>query len=78
MDRSKIVILHEEGCSERQISDKLKLGKTAIHQPVARVKTFGSYQDLSRTCRPKVANQRDDDMIKKMVVHSPTTLSKNI
>jgi len=32
VDRSKIIILHEEGYSERQISEKLKFSKTAIAQ----------------------------------------------
>jgi len=32
VDRSKIITLHEEGYSERQISEKLKFSKTAIHQ----------------------------------------------
>jgi len=67
VDRSKIIILHEEGYSERQISDTLKFIKTAIQQAVARFKTFGSFQDLSRTGRPKVTSQRDDHLIKKMV-----------
>jgi len=34
VDRSKIIILHEEWYSERQISDKLKFSKTAIHQTI--------------------------------------------
>jgi len=78
VDRSKILILYEEGYTERQISDKLKFSKTAIHQAVARFKRFGSFQDLSRTGRPKVASQRNDHMIKKMVVRSPPTSSKNV
>jgi len=36
---------------ERRISEKLKFSKTAIHQAVAIFKTFGSFQDLSRTGR---------------------------
>jgi len=76
VDRSKSIILHEKGYSERQISEKLKFSKTAIHQAVTRFKTFGSFQDSSRAGRPKVTNPRDDHRIKKMGVRSPTTLSK--
>jgi len=36
------------------------------------------FQDLSMDGRLKVTSQRDDHMIKKMVVRSPTTLSKKI
>jgi len=76
VDRSKSIILHEKGYSERQISEKLKFSKTAIHQAVTRFKTFGSFQDLSRAGGPMVTNPRDDHRIKKMGVRSPTTLSK--
>jgi len=31
VDRQKIITLHEEGYSKRQISEKLKFSKTAIH-----------------------------------------------
>jgi len=79
VDRSKI-ILHEWGHSGRQISENLNWSsvKTAVHQAVTRYKTFGSFQDLSRAGKPRVTSQRDDHMIKKMVVRSPTTLSKKI
>jgi len=78
VDRSKSIILNEKGYSERQISEKLKFSKTAIYQAVARFKMFGSFQDLSRAGRPKVTSPRDDHMIKKMGMRSPTTLSKKI
>jgi len=78
VERSKIVTLHEEGYSEKQISEKLKFSKTAIHQPVVKFKTYASFQDLSGGGRPKVTSQRDDHMTKKMVVCSPTTSSKKI
>ena len=76
-DRSKSIIFHKKGYSERQLSEKLKFSKTAIHQAVARFKTFGSIQDLSRAGRSKATSPKDDHMMKKMVVRSPTTLSKN-
>jgi len=76
--RSKSIVLHEKGYSERQISEKLKFSKTAIYQAVTRFKTLGGVQDLSRAGRPKVTSPRDDHMIKKMGVRSPTTLSKKI
>jgi len=58
VERSKIVTLHEEGYSERQISEKLKFSKTAIHQPVVKFKTYASFQDLSGGGRPKVTRKR--------------------
>jgi len=78
LGRSKIVTLHEEEYSERHISEKVKFSKTAIHQAVVKFKTFGSFQDLRWADRFKVTSQRGQHMIKKMVVRSPTTSSKNI
>jgi len=51
-----------------------------------RFRIFGAARQLPdsrrlvdfRTGRHKVTSQRDDHMIKKMVVHSPTTVSTNI
>jgi len=43
------------------ISEKLKFSKTAIHQAVARFKTFVSFLDLNRSGRPKVASQSEKD-----------------
>jgi len=75
VERSKIVALHDERCSERSLSEKQKFSKTAVHQAMARFKTFGSFQELSRAGRPKVTSQRDEHII-KMVERSPTTSSK--
>ena len=56
----------------------LKFSKTEIHQAIVRLKTFGSFQDFHMAGRPKVTSQRDDYMIKRMVVCSSTTSSKKI
>ena len=77
-ERAKIVTFNEEGYSERQISKKLKFSKTAIHQAIVKFQNFGSFQDLHRSERPRVTSQRDDHLIKRMVVPSPTTSSKKI
>jgi len=62
----------------RQISDKLKFSKTLIHQAVARLTMFDSFQDLSSTGRPKVTSQRDDHIAMKMIVRLSSTFNKKI
>ena len=67
-ERAKSVALNEEGYSERQISNKLKFSKTAIYQAMVKFRNFGSFQYLHRSGRPKLTSQRDDHLIKWMVV----------
>ena len=68
-ERAKSVAWNKEGHSERQISKKLKFSKTAIYQANVKFRNFG---------RPKVISQRNDHLIKWMVVRSPTSLNKKI
>ena len=35
-ERSKIVTLHEEGYSQRQISNRVKFSKTAVYQAIVK------------------------------------------
>ena len=77
-ERSKIINLNKEGYSEKQILKKLKLSKTAIHQAIAKFRNFVSFQDLHRPVSPRVTSQRDDHLIKWMVVCSLTSSSKKI
>ena len=77
-ERSKIVTLHEEGYSERQILNRVKFSKTAVHQAIVKFRNCGSFQDLHRSGRPRVTSQRDDHLIKRMAVRSPTSSSKKI
>jgi len=41
--QAQIVILHQEGQSERQIAQKLHVSKTAVHQTLVRFEQTGSY-----------------------------------
>ena len=77
-ESAKSVALNDEGYSERQISKKLKFSKIAVHQANVKFRNFESFQDLHRSGRPKGTSQRDDHLIKWMVVRSPTSLNKKI
>ena len=43
VQRSQSIALHKEGLSERKISAKLKVSKTAVHQSIKKFEQYGSY-----------------------------------
>ena len=75
--KGKIVSLNEERYLERQISKKQKFSKTAIYQATARFRNFRSFLDLYRSGRSRIISQKNDHLMKRMVVRSPTSSSKN-
>jgi len=76
--RAQIVILRQEGYTERAISERLAVSKTAVHQAVVTFKDCGSYLDCKRSSRPPKTTRRDDILIKRCVVKSPTCSAKKI
>ena len=76
--RAQIVVLSEEGYSEREISAKMQCSKTAVHTALKNFNNYGSYKDLKRSGRPKKTSPRDDLTIKRIAVRSPTSSLKKI
>lgn len=76
--RAQIVILHNEGVSERQISKKVGCSKTAVHQAVVKFKSCASYADKKKSGRPRKTTPRDDNLIRRTVVRSPTSSANKI
>lgn len=75
--RVQIVTLRGEGYSERQLAAKFKCSKTAVHQALARYQETSTYRDKQRSGRPRVTSARDDSLMKRMVIRSPSSsLSK--
>jgi len=75
---AQIVILHQEGYNERAISECLAVSKTAVYQAVVKFKNCGFYSDCKRSGRPRKTTWRDDILIKRCVVKSPTCSAKKI
>ena len=67
--RAQIVVLSEEGYSEREISAKMQCSKTAVHTALKNFNNYGSYKDLKRSGRPKKTSPRDDLTIKRIAVN---------
>jgi len=76
--RAQIVILSQEGYTERAISGCLTVSKTAVHQAVVKFKNCGSSSDCKRSGGPRKTTPPDDILIKRCVVKSPTCSAEKI
>ena len=70
--RVQIVTLHQEGYSERMISERTQVSKTAVHNAVVKFNTDGTFHDKKRCGRPRKTTRRDDNAMRRIAVRSPT------
>ena len=54
--RAQIVLLHDEGYSERQISLRMGCSKTAVNNAIRKFENDGRYSDKKRSGRPRKNN----------------------
>ena len=78
IQRGQIVILHQEGLSERKISEKLSISRPAVHRAIEKYKEDGTYVDKPRSGRPRKTTPRDDHIIKRTVIRSPHSSCKKV
>ena len=78
VQRAHIVALLGQNLSERKISAQMGCRKTAVHQAIAKYQQDNSYTDKKRTGRPRVTNAREDNVMRTIVVRSPTSSKKNL
>ena len=78
VQRAQIVILHKEGVSERQIPPRLSVSKTGVHQAITKHVSEGIFCDRKRSGRSRKTSIRDDNLIRWMVVRSPTSSTKKL
>ena len=78
VQRAQIVAIPGQNLSERQISAQMGCSKTAVHQAIAKYLQDGSYTDKKRTGRPRVTTAREDNVMRRIVVRSPTSSTKKI
>ena len=78
VQKGQIVALHGQNLSERQISSQMGCSKTAVHQAIAKYQQDGCYTDKKRTGRPRVTTAREDNVMRRIVVRSPTSSTKKI
>ena len=56
----------------------MECSKTAVHQAIVKFKICGSYVDTKRSGRPRKTTPRDDHLIQRVAVRSPTSSCKKI
>ena len=78
VQRAQIVALQGQNLYKRQIPAQMGCSKTAVHQAIAKYQQDGSYTDKKRTGRPRVTTAREDNVIRRIVVRSPTSSMKKI
>ena len=78
VQRAQIVALNSQNLSKRQISAQMWCSKTAVHKAIAKYQQDGSYTDKKRTGRPRVTTAREDNVMRRIVVRSPTISIKKI
>ena len=76
--QAQINLLSEEGHSERQISIRLGVSKTAVHQAIAKFQKYDIFTDRKRSGKPLKTSSKDDHIIEKIAVRSPLSFSKKI
>ena len=57
--RAQIVLLHDEGYSERQISLRMSCSKAAVNIAMRKFEHGGQYSDKKRSGRPRKTTRRD-------------------
>lgn len=72
--QAKIVALHEVDFSEHEISLKVNVSMTGVHQSITKFKISGNYTDLKRSSHPRKISACDDHVIRRMV----TLISNNL
>ena len=76
--RALIVVLQQEGFSECQISARIGCSINADHNAWEKFRKYCSYCDKPKLGRPRKTSKRDDIMIKRVAVRSPTGTTNKI
>ena len=75
--RVRIVLLDEEGVSERKIAERMKISKTGVHNTIKRFKETGQYCDLPRPGQPRKIDEHGDRHTTKLSVKQKINSSTN-
>ena len=74
--RVQIVTLNNLNFSVREISRKVKVKKTAVHNSITKYQNEGIFTERKRSGRPKVTSRREDRLMHKVVTRSPMSSSE--
>ena len=76
--RAVITTYHKDGVSVRSIATKCGVPKSTVAEIVKRFDTTGDAGVLKRSGRPKVTSPREDNIIRRLVVKTPSISSTEI
>ena len=76
--RAQLQPLSNSNFSVRQILKKVKVSKTAVHNSIMKYQNEGTFKGRKRSGRPRVSSCREDHVVHRIVIRSPTSSSKNI
>ena len=77
IERQKVIVLHEEGCSQRQISSKTGYSKTAITEIIKKFRETGSLEDRKKSGRPPKLTKDDNKCLKTLSLRNRKKISKD-
>ena len=76
--RAQIIVLRQEGYTERDISKRLRCSKTAVHNSMVKFNQTGSYAEAAKPGRPRKTTPRNDITMKRAATRSPVSSAKKI
>ena len=75
---AQMIVLREEGLTEREIAHRLNFSRSSVHKCIARYEETGEFVARKRGQRPRVSGVSTDSMIRDLVKKDPAISSKDI
>lgn len=76
--RAQIVLLKEEGYTEREIAARFSISKTAVHVTIVRYRKTGNYSSLPRSGRKRKTTSQTDRLIHRISKANPRASARFI
>ena len=82
IERQKVIVLHEEGYSQRKILSKIGYSKTAVTEIITKFRETGPLKDRKKSGRPPKLTKDDNKYLKTISLRkrkkTSTELAKDI
>ena len=66
IERQKVIVLHDEGYSQRQVLSKTGYSKTAVTEIIKKFRETGSLEDRKKSGRPPKLTKDDNKYLKTL------------
>ena len=78
VERAQIVALHTNGMSQHQILKQIGVNKSFVQRAIKKFNSEGIYGNRKKSGRLQKTTVRDDNTIKRIIVHSHSNTCKNL